>query len=556
MRAAVFYAACTLLLAYPLVLNVRSSAMPGDPDTDLFMWTLAWNTHALFTSPLSLFDANIYHPHPLTLAFSESLLGSTIFAAPILWMTGDHILALNITELLSIALSGLGAFVLGRRLGLTPLAALICGMVFAFSPGRFFRIGQMHLTTIQWIPFCLAYLHTYLAEARRRDLLIAIGFFTLQALTSGHAAVYLATAILFLLAWTLAQTRSLRPLLQWIRDAGIAGVLLLLPSVLIFIPYKQLQNQMGLIRTLADWETPFESFLASPTTLHTWIFETFWNTDFIERANAYLFPGFATLLLAGLAVAGLVRSRARNRENGTSGIRPSTVGLYLLVTIAAVLLSAGPPIGLWPYVHELPGLNFIRVPSRFMLLGMLSLAVLAGAGFETMVRGWPRRRIHVAAAVVAAVMIAECLTIPLPGHRPYEVRIPDADRWIATQPSARVIAEMPATELNERLQSTYMLHSTAHWRKTVHGHSGFRTPSHVELYTEMRRFPSEETLRSLAAVGVTHIIVHPEFYEEERWARVKEELPMVPWLQLVFDDGESRVYELRPMDIDIEGRVP
>jgi hypothetical protein len=87
--AALLYAVVTLVLAWPLALHPRSSVMPGDPDTDLFMWTLAWNTHAVANQPLSVFDANIYNPHARTLAFSENLLGSTIFAAPVLWTTGD-----------------------------------------------------------------------------------------------------------------------------------------------------------------------------------------------------------------------------------------------------------------------------------------------------------------------------------------------------------------------------------------------------------------------------------------------------------------------------------
>ncbi|MBA2303597.1 MAG: hypothetical protein H0W08_13300 [Acidobacteria bacterium] len=129
-------------MAYPLALNPASSAMPGDPDTDLFIWTLAWNAHALVTDPLSIFDANIYHPHARTLAFSENLIGSTLFAGPVVWLTGDPLLALNVVALLSIVLSGLGGFILARRLGLRNDAAVLCGMVFAFSPARFFRIGQ------------------------------------------------------------------------------------------------------------------------------------------------------------------------------------------------------------------------------------------------------------------------------------------------------------------------------------------------------------------------------------------------------------------------------
>src|SRR3989339_1824119 len=79
--APALYAALTLLVASPLSLNPASSALPGDPDTDLFMWTLAWDTHAIVSRPLSMFEANIYYPQHGTLAYSENLLGSVPFAA-------------------------------------------------------------------------------------------------------------------------------------------------------------------------------------------------------------------------------------------------------------------------------------------------------------------------------------------------------------------------------------------------------------------------------------------------------------------------------------------
>ena len=34
--------------------------------------------------------------------------------------------------------------------------------MFGFMPSRFLRIDQLHLTTIQWVPFGLAFLHSYL----------------------------------------------------------------------------------------------------------------------------------------------------------------------------------------------------------------------------------------------------------------------------------------------------------------------------------------------------------------------------------------------------------
>jgi hypothetical protein len=50
----------------------------------------------------------------------------------------------------------LRAFLLARAVGLKPAAATLAGVVIAFSPPRFLRISQLHLTTIQWVPFGLA----------------------------------------------------------------------------------------------------------------------------------------------------------------------------------------------------------------------------------------------------------------------------------------------------------------------------------------------------------------------------------------------------------------
>jgi hypothetical protein len=109
-----------------------------------------------------------------------------------------------------------------------------------------------------------------------------------------------------------------------------------------------------------------------------------------------------------------------------------------------------------------------------------------------------------------------------------------------------VIAELPTDHHNERRQSTYMLHSMAHWGQTIHGHSGIRTPYHHELYEKLRGFPSEAAFDALAAAGVTHIVVHPAMYEQADWQRAVESLPAFAdrW-QEVYDDGTSQVYILR-----------
>src|SRR5207249_4682908 len=107
------------------------------PDTDLFMWTLAWDVHALTRQPFALFDANIFHPFRHTLAYSENLIGSAFFAAPILWTTKNLVLAMNAAALVSAPLCALGAYLLARNVGAGPAGAALAGIVFGFSPARF-----------------------------------------------------------------------------------------------------------------------------------------------------------------------------------------------------------------------------------------------------------------------------------------------------------------------------------------------------------------------------------------------------------------------------------
>ena len=160
------------------------------------------------------------------------------------------------------------------------------------------------------MPFALAYLHAYLDSGRKRDLRIAVAFFTLQALTSGHGAVFLVVATVGLIAYRLALGEPVA-LIRRLRDFGITGALLLLPTLLIALPYRRVQAEMGLKRGLIDFERPWSSFLASPAHLQTFLL-SFWPEARInETAWAYLFPGYFPLLLAAAAVV-LLGRRARN----------------------------------------------------------------------------------------------------------------------------------------------------------------------------------------------------------------------------------------------------
>ena len=558
-RAALFYCALTVVLTWPLAPRAHEATLPVSPDTQLFIWTLAWDTHAVIHQPFAIFDSNIYYPERRTLAYSENLLGSTIFAAPVLWASGNPLLAMNIVALLSVVLGGLGAYLLAVRLGMRRDAAVLAGAVFAFAPARLFRISQLHLTTIQWVPFTLAFLHTYLDSRKPRDLRLAIAFFTLQVLTSGHGAVFVVVAAAALIVCRLffvslssasrilpaeagshasqgapsPESRAPSSIVRVVKDIGLTGILLFVPAALIAIPYHRVQVEMGLKRPLANWETVPVSFLASPTDLHVWIASLFTETKLGDVASAFLFPGIVPLVLAAV---GLITGIKRP-------LRTNAALFYGLLTLLAYLLSAGPPLGLWPLVYWLPGFNFLRVPSRFILLAVLGLGILSGIAFERLTATASTKARRFAIAVVGLLFAIECVSIPVPLDT-YRVNIPDADRWLAAQPKPFVVAEMPVFP-SERYQTAYMLHSMAHWQKTVHGYSGMRPLLHEVLFREMRRFPDEASISHLLQLGVNYIVVHPDMYPPDDWKVVESRLAQTDRrLTLKYSGPSGRVYAL------------
>lgn len=533
------FTALTMVMAAPWSLHPATRVLVDAPDTHLFIWTLAWDVRAFVTSPLTIFDANIYYPLPNTLAYSENLIGSAFVAAPILWLTGDAVLAMNLVALSASVLCGIGAWFLARKLGIGMGGAVIAGLVFAFAPARFFRMSQIHLVAMQWIPFALAYLHSYFETGRARDLRMAIGFGVLQVLCAGHGAVFLGVAGGAMVLYRLFSGEPLA-LVKRARDFGIAGVVLLAPVAFMVLPYRRVQQEMGLRRSLENWTVTPESFLASPSHVHQWALSLLSDVKFHEQASAYLFPGVLPVLLALMAVMPGDDARTRQRHMLFFGV----------LAAVSVLLFIDGPLSLWPWVYSWPGMNFIRAPSRFMILTTLCLAVLAGAGLERAISRLTTLSQRAACVLAGVLLLGEFNAYPFQGTG-YTVPAPAVDRWLATQPTPFVVAEVPLPDPRnsgrfERFQTMTMLHSMVHWQKTVHGYSGFRAPFHEQLYADLRRFPDETSITRLREVGVSYVVVHRELYSPEEWAIVEPRLAQFPQLQLAHEDASGRVYSVAP----------
>src|SRR4029077_5924480 len=112
--------ALAVLTSWPLVLHLPSRIAPDLGDPVRTAWQVAWVGHAMLHDPLHLFDANAFYPHPLSLAFSDSLLG---YGPAALFGSGTvaALVRYNLLFLFAYALCLFGGYLLAREIGLSRL---------------------------------------------------------------------------------------------------------------------------------------------------------------------------------------------------------------------------------------------------------------------------------------------------------------------------------------------------------------------------------------------------------------------------------------------------
>jgi hypothetical protein len=222
-----------------------------------------------------------------------------------------------------------------------------------------------------------------------------------------------------------------------------------------------------------------------------------------------LFPGLAIVVLA---IVGL---------GSSTFSRPLRVGLGLgVLGISVLALGFSEREGLlWPYrvLYELnPLWEAIRVPGRLLVFSSLGLALLAGAGTQTLSRAAASRlsRTRPAlgnatapaiAALLAAVIVVEGRGLPFD---PFDDQAQPA---VPLPPAGYVDAPAPQLHLpGERAVDNrrYLLWSTDGFPSIVNGRSSLRPEFTGRLTGEMRAFPDRRTVRLLRRLGVRTVVIH------------------------------------------------
>lgn len=409
-HAAALYLMATVAWTWPLAttLSTRIAWDLGDPM--LQAWIMGWvndSAIALFRGDIArfnaLWDPPIFYPEPLTLAFSEHNIPQALFVLPLHAITGNVVLGYNVALLATFVLSGAGMFLLARELTGSPIAALLAGAIFAFTPYRVDQLSHLHILSSQWMPLSLYGLRRYFTGRSRRPLVWAVLALVMLNLSTGYYLFFFAPFVVAYVLTEMSGRRLLRDLRTWIDVAG-AGAATAALTIPFLIPY--LAARLGTVGERSVTEVrEFSADVYGYATASDQVAVWGGLLRAMRRApeNA-LFPGsvaavFGLIAVTMLATLAWRRWRASPERDGRRG----PLVLLLMLGAAASLL-----IGAWilltggriiePFGYEVRLRNF----SRFTIYGALALgaAIALSSRLRAAFHGRPGSLW--AAAIVAA----------------------------------------------------------------------------------------------------------------------------------------------------------
>jgi hypothetical protein len=505
-----------LLLTWPLARHLRT-AVPQDVGDPLGQaWFLAWGGHGLMTQPTRLFSGNVFWPHELSYAYSDSLFG--YFPAA---LVGEGVTAAvvryNLVFLLSYALAFAAAALLARELGCRPAAAAVAGAAFAWAPWKVVQNGHLNVLSTAGVALALFLLTSGYRRGRPWQVVAGWAAAAWQMTLGFALGIWFAylMAGLCLLALALWLRRG-RPRLPGRLLGATLGGGLLFAAVTAFMvrPYLAIvARDPSAVRDRSQLElfsAPPRGLLAAGSESRAWGEATAAIRETLPWApEQALFPGVVAVLLAAVGL---------RWRGATRGLR---IGLAV-ATAFTVLLSFG--LRLWggilyePFL-ALPGWEGLRTTGRLAFLWSLGLAVLAAMGAQrvaTAVRlaltASDRPPVHAAALGTASAVVLAGLVLYEGAPRLPIADVPSPSPALAAAAGPRF--HLPSDELND---TAYMLWSTEGFVPIANGGASYTPQGLRDLRARTVGFPDAASVQVLREDGFRSVVLH------------RDRLPGTPW---------------------------
>lgn len=517
----------TLVNRFWLLPNIATHVFRGIPN--IYTWMALWNCRVLDTLNFSMYwTSNAMFPYPNAFAFSENMIGFTPFVYPIWKITGNPVLTINILSLLLLWLTAVITYFILKSFKINRFAALIGTLIFSFYPWvlKMSSLGRFHMQGIMWLPLIVLANYKFWQTGKKKYLFMLSFFWLWTFLISLYLGIFLAVFIgTWNLIWLFYERElfSLKKIAKWCAAVLLVWILM----IPIFLVYNQVSSDMGVVRSIENqvqYTGDIWSWLT--TTDENWLWgRTFRFLPISTRDGIienFIFPGFICLVLftAGFFIKQM----------------PGWLKSLKWTTVSLIILAIGPytlgipwkipmPFTLLWYIF--PPLKATRNPHRLGIFVLLCFAFLA-AYVLTHIDIKKKIPMVFKILLILAILL-ETFNYVKP-QQAVKSSTPLIYEELKEAAPSHMVIELPMSTAVNLKALTF---SAFHWNRIINGSSNYWPPLLGQLERELKKFPSDHTIRLLQALSVDRIILHEYKYSQEQKFDLIKKVRQIPGLRFI-----------------------
>ena len=396
------YLIVSLLVFWPVTVNIFASVVNGGGDVFQSLWNLWWTPHAIFS-----LHQSPYHTALLFAPLGANLVTETLTPIAGILSVPFQLISLpfayNVLFFTSFAFSGLFMYMLAHYITKSRNGSVLAGLIYAFSPMHIAQsYSHLNWTIVEFIPLFILFFIMALKEKNwKYSLYAGISFVLLTFMGDIEQGLVIAVFVIVSIVVMLLIER--RELLS--RQALKSLVLIAIFALVIGSPFYywiyrglnsstlQTAHQLsGITNNMLYSDNLLSYFLPSYYNgIFNSVSKSYFNsiygltyqgityqTDVSEKVS---YAGYAVLLLV---LYGLYHDYKKDRLKSSL--------YWIAIGIVFFLLSLGPYIqisssvtgvpSLYILYRDIPIFNIVREPGRFDIIVTVVLGILAAFGFD------------------------------------------------------------------------------------------------------------------------------------------------------------------------------
>lgn len=571
-----FYILAVIICTYPMILHMDESVcsypvyltyqefqgpeMPPaylnwDMDIAIAVWVYSWNLHQLFRDPAHLFDANIYHPYPHSLAMIDNYLGLALLGLPTHVFFHNPALTYNCILILAIVLTAWSVYgYLLHKTNHYP-SALFAGLLIAFLPYHYKHASTIHKSMFLSYPLGMWMIERYFDTQKWRYVILFSGIVIFQSLCTW----YLTLGLLLLISCFLVYLSFVKPRRLFRKRhflAAALSLLLILPVTgFMAKPYFELNRDIPSFERSIEHQHSRNPLIYFTTTPDNLLYGNLLKGIIpVSRFFVAYFPGFLMYILGFAGIVVYLRNRkTRLMDNMRSG------EFLLAYGVLSMLLSLGPflnicgkeiPMPFYVLFSSVPIMKALRGPRDFALVVYFMLAFFSAFACRALFRNRKPFMRFAIFLFLATFLFLESLRLPCPLFTlPYRDQVPGCYQWVGNQSDKPVVAIFFPSWENEDLHfhvlSHYsMYYSIFHFCPILEGHSAFKPPFSQTYFRKATDFPEKDVLDLLQALKVDYVLIDLQHIDKSFLNKVLTRLDRIDALRLTERFEDSLVYRL------------